>query len=145
MALGEFRLFQFKSKKQQEQEARQYAEWAFPFGELQRENLTNLVKDLVPKASVPICLASYLTCKELYEDVLENSESSEIATEKMLRSIKNFGQLIKAKEMPLYLALVLADANVDETCEYPPAEEVKKRIQELEDIRNRPKEKKQKK
>ena len=145
MALGEFKLFQFKSKKQQEKEAEQYAEWAFPYGELQRENLTNLVKELVPKASVPICLATFLTCKEVYQSVLESSESNDEATEKMLKSVRSYGQLIKAKEMPMYLALVLADANVNETCVYPPVEEIQKRIQELEDIRKSPKLKQTKK
>jgi len=142
MALGEFKLFQFKSKKQREKEEHQYAQWAFPYGQLQRENLTNLVKELVPKASIPICLASFLTCKELYERVLEDSESSEIATEKMLTTIRNYGQLIRSKEMPLYLALVLADANIDESCLYPPAEELRKNISELEEIRKSPKPKK---
>ena len=141
MALGEIKLFQFKSKKQQEKEERQYAEWAFPYGEQQRENLTNLIKEINPKASIPICLASFLTCKELYEDVLENSDSPEEATEKMLKVIKNYSQLVRAKEMPLYLTLVLADANIDETCNYPSKEEIQIKINELETIRKAPKKK----
>jgi len=135
MALGEINLFKFKSRTQMEKEERQYALWAFPYGELQRENLTKLVKELKPKESSKICLASYLTCKELYEDVLENSDSPEAATEKMLKSIRSYGQLIRAKEMPFYLALVLADRDTDETCSYPSKDEILTRIEELESIR----------
>jgi len=135
MALGEFKLFQFKSKKQMEKEERQYALWAFPYGDLQREKLTSLVKELDPKASIQITLASYLTCKELFEDVLENTESQDAATEKMLKSIRSYGQLIKAKEMPFYLALVLADSQIDETCKYPSKDEIQTKIEELESIR----------
>jgi len=141
MALGEIKLFQFKSKKQQEKEDKQYAEWAFPYGDLQRDNLTALVKELNPKASTQITLASFLTCKELYEDVLENSESPSNAAEKMLKVVKNYSQLIKTKEMPFYLALVLADKKIDENCIYPPKEEIEKQINELELIRKSPKQK----
>jgi len=141
MALGEFKLFQFKSRKQLEKEEKQYAEWAFPYGELQRENLTALIKELAPKQPLQICLASFLTCKEIYEDVLKNSESSSAANEKMLKSVRNYGQLIKSKEMPFYLALVLADSKVDEACLYPSAEEIQKHIHELETIRKSPKQK----
>jgi len=84
MALGEWRLFQFKSKKQREKEEKAYAKWAFPYGDLQRERLTELIKKLMPKGPVEINLASFLTCKELYEDTLENSQSREEATDKMI-------------------------------------------------------------
>jgi len=135
MALGEFRLFQMKSKEQREKEKNEYAVWAFPYGDLQRENLTDLMQGLDPKKPIQIFLVSYLTCKELYERTLEKSESREDATDKMLNEVKSYSQLISAKEMSLYLALVLADADVNEDCTYPSVNEIRERIQELEDMR----------
>jgi len=135
MALGEFKMFQWKSKEQREKEAREYATWAFPHGEKQKENLGALILELKPKASLPLSMASFLTCKELYERTLESSESRESAVEKMLNAIGNYNQLIKSDEMPMYLALVLADADLDEECEYPAIEEIRVRIQELNDLK----------
>ena len=140
MALGEWKMFQFKSKKQREKEAAEYAKWAFPYGDLQRERLTNLMRELMPKGAVEIHMASYLTCKELYENTLEDCESPEDATNKMINIIRSYGQLISANDMPVYLAIVLADADVDENCEYPSVDEVRERVQKLIDLR--PKKKK---
>jgi len=139
MALGEWKLFQFKSKKQRDKEAKAYAEWAFPYGELQRERLTELTRELIPKGRVEINLASFLTCKELYEDVLEDSESQDDAVNKMINVIKSYGQLISINEMPVFLALVLADADVSENCEYPPVYEMREKIQKLEAMRTKTK------
>jgi len=135
MALGEFRLFQFKSRDQREKEEREYAVWAFPYGEIQRENLTALIQELNPKAFMQLYLTSFLTCKELYERTLENTESRENAIDKMLNEIRSYNQLIKMKEMPMFLALVLADEEIDESCEYPSADEIRASIQELESKR----------
>ena len=139
MALGEFKLFQFKSKKQREKEEREYALWAFPYGDLQKENLAALIQELIPKISVPLGLASFLTCKELFENTLEDSQSRDDAIDKMLNVIKSYSQLINKAEMPMYLALVLADAEVDEDCRYPAPDEMRASIQELEDLIEKPK------
>jgi len=135
MALGEFKLFQFKSRKQKEIEEQEYAVWAFPYGDTQRERLCELIRLLYPKASIPIYLAAFLTCKELYERELKDSESDEETVEKMINVVKDYGQLIRKSEMPMYLALVLADADVDENCEYPSAEEIQAKILELTDMK----------
>ena len=135
MALGEFKLFQWKNKEQREKEEKQYAAWAFPNGEKQKENLGELICELKPKASLPLCLASFLTCKELYETTLESSESRDNAINKMLNTIGNYNQLIRGDEMPMYLALVLADADIGELCEYPSADEIRLRMQELDGLR----------
>jgi hypothetical protein len=135
MALGENRWFQWKSKKQQEKEARQYAAWAFPHGDLQRDNLTTLMTGLRPKDSPQITLASYLTCKELYENTLGDSESREEAIDRMINEVRSYNQLIKREDMSLFLAVVLADADIDERCEYPSVDDIQAKIQELNEIK----------
>ncbi|MDR2570655.1 MAG: hypothetical protein LBD23_10230 [Oscillospiraceae bacterium] len=125
MPLGDFKLFQFKSKKQREKEEKEYAAWAFPYGDLQKANLSALINELIPKGTKPLHLAAYLICKELYNSTLEDSRSQEDAINKMIKGIKGYTQLIKKNEMPMYLALVLADANIDDKCEYPSAAEIR--------------------
>ena len=145
MALGEFRLLQFKSREQMEKEEREYADWAFPNGDLQKENLAALMQELSPKTSTQLALVSFLTCKELFERTLKRFEAQESTQEylkaheaavfRMLNDVKIYSQLIKPKEMPMYLALVLADEDIDESCEYPTADEMRESIKLLEEKR----------
>ena len=135
MALGEFKMFQFKSKKQREKEEREYAAWAFPYGDLQKERLSALICELIPKTAAPLCLAAFLTCKELFEDRLEEIESREEVAKIMVVNMGSYSQLIKKTEMPTYVAVVLADAEIDEKCEYPSVDEMQTRIQELTELR----------
>jgi len=164
MALGEFNLFRIKSKQQRIKEEEEYALWAFPYGESQKEKLSELIKEFLPKISKQIGLASFLTCKELYDKSLESSETDETsganeesrsdetsgtneasgtdissgtheeAIKKFFVIAKKYNQLVRTNETPIYLALVLADREIDENCEYPPADEIRTHIQELNDI-----------
>jgi len=132
MALGEFRLFQFKSKKQREKEEKDYASWAFPYGDMQREKLTTLLCELRPKEPPQMLLFSFLTSKEMYKDALEDSESPEAAIDNYLNAVKRHKQLIRKTDVNMYLAIILADAEIDERCEYPSADELRDRIQDLD-------------
>ena len=97
MALGEFKLFQFKSKAQREKEEKEYASWAFPYGDLQRENLTALISELKPKEPSQMLLFSYLTCKEIHKNASEDSESREETIAKMMNIItKSIGMRIRS-------------------------------------------------
>jgi len=135
MALGEFALFTWKSKATQEKEQEEYAKWAFPFGDEQREKLQALLLAVYPKESVPTTLIPFLTCKELYEGVLKKAASSDEAIDALINKQKKYKRIIKKKDMTTYIALVLADAVIDERCEYPAAEAIRARAQELESYR----------
>ena len=135
MALGEYKLLQFKNKEQRKKEEQEYALWAFPYGNKQKECLTTLMKEINPKSNTQINLVAFLTCKELYENTLGVSGSREETVYKMINTVKSYGQLIRKNEMPLYLALVLADKEIDENCEYPSVEEIRTQIQELVGLR----------
>ena len=135
MALGEFTLFNFKSKKQREKEEREYAAWAFPHGDIQREKLTELMRGLKPKEPPQIMMFSFLTCKELYKNQFEESKSREEAIVRFLGSAKNYKQLIRRDDLCMYLAVVLADGDIDEQCAYPGADEIRARAAELEELR----------
>ena len=135
MALGEYTLFTWKSKATQEKEQSEYAKWAFPYGEEQREKLQALLLSVYPKESIPTTLIPFLTCKELYEGIMKKSASREEALDIMINKQKKYKRIIKKKDMATYIALVLADSEIDEQCEYPSVEEIREHAQEIESIR----------
>ena len=137
MALGEFSLFQFKSKAQVEKEAVEYEAWAFPHGERQKEVLVSRLKELKPKGSQQIMLISFLTVKELYDAAVKETESEEGAIKSLIVKAGKYKQIIRPKDLSMYIAVAVADAEVDESCEYPSAEVLQERIQEIEEIRSK--------
>ena len=135
MALGEFNLFTWKSKEKLQKEQDEYAKWAFPYGQKQRDNLEALLREVFPKTSVPLALIPFLTCKELYNDALEKSGSREKAIHELSSKQINYKQIIKKKEMSTYIALVIADSEIDEQCEYPTADAIRMSAQDLVSLR----------
>ena len=135
MALGEYTLFTWKSKSTQAKEQEEYARWAFPYGEKQREKLQALLLSVYPKESVPTTLIPFLTCKELYESILSKSASRDEAVDVLINKQKKYKRILKKRDMTTYIALVLADADIDERCEYPDADVIRERAQELDAIK----------
>ena len=134
MALGEFSLFQWKNKEAREREQKEYSEWAFPHGPDQRKNLEALMRELRPRERVEFMLMGFLTCKELYERYLKKLETKEKTLYYMIHEEKKYKQIIEKKDMTTHLALVLADAEVDEQCVYPSADEIRASIKEIDEL-----------
>jgi len=134
MALGDFSLFQFKSKEQREREAAEYETWAFPYGEKQKKTLTSLLKELRPKDKEQLMLISFLTCKELFEAAVKETDSETDAIRCFIAKAGKYKQIIRKNDLSMYIAAVIADATVDENCEYPTADELRGRMQEMEEI-----------
>jgi len=132
MALGDYNLFTWKSRATQEKEQEEYAKWAFPYGQKQRDNLQELLFALFPRESVPTTLIPFLTCKELYEGILRKAGSRDAAIDTLVNKQRKYKQIIKKKNMTMYLALVLADADVGEQGEYPDADKIRELAEELE-------------
>ena len=128
------KLFSWKSAAEQKKEQEEYEKWAFPYGDKQRDNLKSLLFDIFGKDEGFI-LFTYLTCKEMYEKALSDLGCRDSAIEEMvdnrlgirLQIIKQ----LKQKDWLLYIALVLADENVNEDCEYPTAEKIIAKAQKL--------------
>ena len=137
MALGEFSIFTWKSRATQEREQEEYALWAFPHGQKQRDNLEKLLLEVYPKETVPTTLIPFLTCKELYESVLKKAGSRDLAVETLINNVKKYKQIIKKKNMTTYIALVLADADIDELCEYPSADDIRSRALAFDELRTK--------
>jgi hypothetical protein len=125
MALGDFNLFTWKSKAQQAQEQSDYEILAFPYGQKQRENLVKLLHEVFPKESEATTLIPFLTCKELFGKICKTPDMFDVAIGKMLTDVKKYKRIIRKKEMPYYVALVVADARIGEDCEYPSAQQIR--------------------
>ena len=129
--------FTFKTPKQREREERMYARWAFPYGRAQQETLTRLIKELLPKEDSRVAMSLFLMGRQAYggaynddpEDLQERSEEEKLAALDKVLERQLFGKYKKL--LPYYKALVLADAVVDETLNYPSAEELRRRAEEL--------------
>ena len=130
-------MFTFKTKKQREKEEKQYDRWAFPYGMEQREKLTAIIKQLLPKEDSRAALALYLIGRQAYkgsfkddpEDLAERTEQQKLAALDRVLETQLFGRYKKMR--PYYKVLVLADAEIDETLNYPSVEELRRRAEEL--------------
>jgi len=139
MALGDFKLFEWKSKEKRQQEQEEYDKWAFPHGKDQRKKLEALMLEVAPDTKLEFSMMAYLTCKELYERYLKEFGSRDKALDYMINDEKKYNQLIKKNEMTRCLAFVLANEELDENCEYPAAEEINQRIHELDELKRKKK------
>ena len=125
MSLGG--LFSFKSKAQVEKEQREYTFWAFPGGQPQRDRVEGLLKELFPKISLQFSMFNFLTCKELYEKILEDNENGDDSIDRLYRAlqVKQKHAGLKSNDWFLFIALILADRAVKGGSDYPSAEEIK--------------------
>ena len=124
MALGDWSIFSWKSKTQQQQEQVDYEKWAFPYGQKQREKLVKLMLEIYPKENEATTLIPFLTCKELFGKLCKTPDMFDEAIGKMLTDVKKYKRIIRKKDMPMYVALVVADSRIDEDCNYPTAQQV---------------------
>ena len=134
MSLFNRSIFSWKSAATRKKEEEQYRLWAFPYGEKQQESLKALFKEVFAKSD-NFTMFTFLSCKEMYEKALEDFGSSNAAVEAMVNNRLNVRlqviSQIKNDDWLKYIALVLADKDVDGQCEYPSAEEIIKTAQEI--------------
>ena len=130
-------MFTFKTKKQREREAKQFDRWAFPYGLPQREKVIAIIHELLPKEDPKAALALFLIGRQAYrgsfkddpEDLAERTEERKLRALDYQLSEQLFGRY--KKYIPYYKALVLADAQVDETLNYPSIEELRAMAEKL--------------
>jgi len=135
MAFRDFSFFKTKETKDKEQIA--YELWAFPHGQEQRAKLEALMHELIPKGRREFLMVGFLTCKELYNRYSEKCDTEERALEYIINEEREQTQIVKKNELSTMLALVLADLGIDERCEYPSADEIRARAQELDLLKHK--------
>jgi len=129
--------FTFKTAKQRQRDERNFARWAFPYGDAQREKITQLIRELMPKEDPKAALSVFLMGREAYrgsfrddpEDLAERTEDGKMKALDAVLANQLFGRY--KKFIPYYKVLVLADMEVDEKLEYPSAEELRRRAENL--------------
>ncbi len=136
MPIGEYQWLSFKSKKTRERDAKEYEEWAFPYGQAQRDKITELLAELFPKEDRSVALVCHLTAKELvsrYHDIYDLPEHHDFAYKNMAKDFKRYKRMFgKGAARFIYAALGMADLDITEELNYPSADEFRAKAAELE-------------
>ena len=136
MAIGDYQWLSFKNKKTRERDAREYEEWAFPYGQPQRDKVTQLLGEMFPNEDPSIALVCHLTAKELvsrYHDIYDLPEHHDFAVKNMAKDFKRYKRMFgKGLTRFIYAALGMADLDITEDLNYPTADELRAKGAELE-------------
>lgn len=136
MGFGDW--FAIKSAKRREMERRQYAKWAFPYGDTQKQILEGILKELLPEENGKTAMAVFLLAKEGYQGSYEEYEEDlreRTEEQKRAAAVSKMSPLLTGKYKKCvyrYLALVMADSQIDEAMNYPSSEQLRQKAQELE-------------
>lgn len=127
-----------KSRQQRKEEARKYDLWAFPYGPEQKKTVIRLLQALLPEEKPKMALLIYLAGKQGYlgGDPIKDRPQRECSQEKRLYyarwAMENMLRGKYQKLLPRYMALIIADQQVDQTLNYPTVEQLQQAARELE-------------
>ncbi len=104
---------------------------------MQQEKIRKIIKELLPEEPDDIAMAIFLMGKERYaggykmdpEDRPELSEDERLAAASHI--LKAQLKSKRAKLLPRYLALIVADSRVDEELNYPSVEELREAAERI--------------
>lgn len=123
MALGEIQWLQWKSKSTKERDAKEYEEWAFPYGQAQRDALSAILKSLFPKEENGVALVCFLTAKEIvcrYIQIWDLAEHYDYSRKHLGKDLIRYKRMFgKGKPRYIYTALAFADLAVTPALDYP--------------------------
>lgn len=136
MALGDIQWLQWKSKSTRERDAKEYEAWAFPFGEEQKEKITQILHDLLPKEETAIAMVCYLTAKEIISrvhQIYNIAAHREFAYKSISNDLKRYKRMFKPRETAyLYCALALIDMDITRELNYPTTDEIRSFASDIE-------------
>ena len=58
--------FTFKSPEQIDAEKQKYKNWAYPYGDIQKEKIDNLIHELIPEEDPKFAIFNYLVCRQTF-------------------------------------------------------------------------------
>jgi len=135
--LGEIRWLTWKSKAQKEKEDAEYAQWAFPYGDTQKEKISAILSDRFPEQYEKGRLVTFLTCKELVDGnfmrVYEHPATKGRAIEIIKKDVKRYKKLFHnyKNDAGFYIALAMADLSITEELNYPETAVLEKTAEEF--------------
>ena len=126
-----------KSREQEEREFQAFSENSFPYGQPQRDKVEELLSQLFPKEKKQFTMMLFLLGKQYYHDYgLRNEQDYQGYTqeERLNIAAKSLNRQLTGKHrksLTTYLALIAADAQVDENLLYPTAQEIQEQARAL--------------
>lgn len=135
MALGDIQWLQWKSKKTQTRDEEEYAEWAFPHGDEQKEKIFEILSEIMPGELREVSMVCFLTVKEIvcrYNKIYNMPEHRDYALERMNKDFKRYRRLFRNQEhIKMCCALSFIDIDITGELLYPPVEEIKRFGEEI--------------
>ena len=126
-----------KSREQEEREFQAFSENSFPYGQPQRDKVEELLSQLFPKEKKQFTMMLFLLGKQYYHGYgLRNEQDYQGYTQEQRLNIaaKSLNRQLTGKHrksLTTYLALIAADAQVDENLLYPTAQEIQEQARAL--------------
>lgn len=126
-----------KSREQEEREFQAFSENSFPYGQPQRDKVEELLSQLFPKEKKQFAMMLFLLGKQYYHGYgLRNEQDYQGYTqeERLNIAAKSLNRQLTGKHrksLTTYLALIAADAQVDENLLYPTAQEIQEQARAL--------------
>ena len=126
-----------KSREQEEREFQAFSENSFPYGQPQRDKVEELLSQLFPREKKQFTMMLFLLGKQYYHGYgLRNEQDYRGYTqeERLNIAAKSLNRQLTGKHrksMTTYLALIAADAQVDENLLYPTAQEIQEQARAL--------------
>lgn len=126
-----------KSREQEEREFQAFSENSFPYGQPQRDKVEALLSQLFPKEKKQFTMMLFLLGKQYYHGYgLRNEQDYQGYTqeERLNIAAKSLNRQLTGKHrksLTTYLALIAADAQVDENLLYPTAQEIQEQARAL--------------
>lgn len=126
-----------KSREQEEREFQAFSENSFPYGQPQRDEVEELLSQLFPKEKKQFTMMLFLLGKQYYHGYgLRNEQDYQGYTqeERLNIAAKSLNRQLTGKHrksLTTYLALIAADAQVDENLLYPTAQEIQEQARAL--------------
>lgn len=129
-------IFSYKNSKERQREYLEYLQEVFPFGDAQKEKITILLKNLLPKEFAEIALFNYLTIKYETSKYFDKSKN-QITDEGLMKCCKLLKNTIgknSKNSKAIYIALAEADLNIDNNLNYPDIDILLSRANKIKEI-----------
>ncbi|NLO98765.1 MAG: hypothetical protein GX386_00525 [Clostridiaceae bacterium] len=117
----EIQWLSFKTREQKQADLDEYTRWVFKYGQPQKEKVEQILSRLFPKEAPSMAMMTYLLGRDAYYGRYNTKKSSDRNPIKDMYDVLSKKRYqVPKKDIPLYMALIIADERVSEALDYPP-------------------------
>lgn len=119
------KMFDTRTKEDKQRDFENYSNRIFPYGEVQKDKVFDILDELLPKQNKKYLRMHYILLKDemLQEESITFAEANKkIAKKTLLKTNSSINSLVKA--------LLEVDLAMDDKLEYPNIEDIKERAKE---------------